>query len=86
MKAKKTIHPEMQSDEEEDLPIDVKEEEDSFSATADRPKTSTKGDGEVEAAPPSPEPQHALLRPHCELPSGEVGLRYVSTSATFRCV
>jgi len=87
MKAKKTIHPEMQSDEEEDLPIDVKEEEDYFSATEDRPKPPTKGGDEVlEAAPPSPDPQHALLRSHCELPSGEVGLRYVSTSAKFRCV
>ena len=77
----------MQSHEEGDLPIDVKEEEEEISATADRPKTPTKGGDEVlEAAPPSPEPQHALLRPHCELPSGEVGLRYVSTSATFRCV
>ena len=77
----------MQSDEEEDLPIDVKEEEDSFSATADRPKPRTKGDDEVlEAARPSPDPQHALLRSHCELPSGEVGLRYVSTSAKFPCV
>ena len=76
----------MQSHEEGDLPIDVKEEEEEISATADRPKTPTGGDEVLEAAPPSPEPQHALLRPHCELPSGEVGLRYVSTSATFRCV
>ena len=80
----------MQSDEEYDRSVDVKEEDDSSSATADRPKLPTLknrgGDEVLEAAPPSPEPQHALLRPHCELPSGEVGLRYVSTSATFRCV
>ena len=65
----------MQSDED-DLPIDVKEEDDSFSATANRPKSPTRnrgGDETLEAAPPSRDPQHALLRPHCELPSVEVG-------------
>ena len=77
----------MQSHEEGDLPIDVKEEEEEILATADRPKPPTKGGDKVlEAAPPSPEPQHALLRPRYGLPSGEVGLRYVSTSAKFRCV
>ena len=74
----------VQSDEEEDLPTDVTER----TAAADKkPQTRNRGGDEVlEAAPPSPDPQHALLRSHCELPSGEVGLRYVSTSAKFRCV
>ena len=80
----------MQLDEEYNRSVDLKEEDDSSSATADRPKLPTLknrgGDEVLEAAPPSPDPQHALLRHRYGLPSGEVGLRYVSTSAKFRCV